>query len=111
VARTQAKRRVAANNARLGVLREVITHSSRGEAVPEEAIRTAVRVATGSDPSERDLARRVAEFGGEPAADDAGEIQYRFPELEADADAARDDRAVANPAEARLGRIAFDTAR
>jgi hypothetical protein len=111
VARTQAKRRVAAENARLGVLREVITRSSRGEAVPEAAIRTAVRVATGSDPSDRDLARRVAEFGGEPTADEAGEIQYRFPELEADADAARDDRAGANPAEAQLGSIAFDTAR
>ena len=111
VARTQAKRRVAAESARLGVLREVITHSSRGEAVPEAALRTAVRVATGSDPSDRDLARRVAEFGGDPTADEAGEIQYRFPELEADADAASDDRAAASPAEAQLGRIAFDTSR
>lgn len=111
VARVQSKRRVDAENARLGVLREVITHSSRGEAVPEEAIRTAVRVATGNEPSERDIARRVAEFGGDPAADEAGRIEYRFPELEADADAARVDRAAADPAEARLGKVVFDTER
>ncbi len=111
VLHTRERSRHAAEAARLGVLREVVTHASKSEGVPEASLRTAVRIATGSEPTERDLARRVAEFGGEPVVTDEGAIRYRFPELESDAEAASEDRAKAPASEAALGAIAYDTDR
>ena len=49
-----------------------------------------MRIATGGEPAERDLARRGAEFGGEPVVTDEGAIRDRLPELESDAEAARE---------------------
>lgn len=107
--RLRQERRVAEERARLGVLREVVTHAERREPVTDEALRAVVRVATGDEPSSEDITKRVVELGGDVDIGPEGEVRYRFAELEADEAAAREERARASEEEARLGRVIFAT--
>ncbi len=105
--RRREQRALDDEKARLGVLREVVTHAAKGEAVDDAALRTAVRVATGREPTSREVSVRVAELGGDAVVSEAGEVRYRFAEMEADASAAEEDREAATEGEARLGKVVF----
>ncbi len=105
--RRREQRALDEEKARLGVLREVVTHAAKGEAVDDAALRTAVRVATGREPTSREVSVRVAELGGDAVVSEAGEVRYRFAEMEADDAAAAQDRAAATEDEARLGEVVF----
>jgi hypothetical protein len=105
--RTREQRRVDAEHARLAVLREVVTRAGRKEAVTDEALRAAVRVATGEEPSPADITRRVVALGGDVDVGPEGQVRYRFAELEAEAEAVEEERARAGEDEARLGKIVF----
>lgn len=109
--RARQDKRLAEERARLNVLREVVTRASKKEAVPDETLRAAVRVATGEEPTSKDITRRVVELGGDVDTGPQGEVRYRFAELEADEEAAREERALASDDEARLGSIVFATDR
>ncbi len=50
---------------------------------------------------------RLAELGGDAVVSEAGEVRYRFAEMEADDAAAAQDRAAATEDEARLGKVVF----
>ena len=103
--RTQKK--VAQENARLAILREVLTHAPKKEPVSDEALRVAYRVATGVDPTSKEITARVVDLGGDVDVGPEGEVRYRFADLEAEAEALEDERAHASPAEAKLGRVVF----
>ncbi|MBX3223623.1 MAG: hypothetical protein KF795_24135 [Labilithrix sp.] len=105
--RTREEKRLDQEHARLAVLREVVTRSSRGEPIADEALRTAVRVATGEEPTSKDITRRVVELGGDVDVGPEGEVRYRFAELEADAEALEAERERASEREARLGEVVF----
>jgi len=105
--RRREQRALDDEKARLGVLREVVTHAAKGEAVDDAALRTAVRVATGREPTSREVSVRVAEFGGDAVVSEAGEVRYRFAEMEADAAAAAGDREAATEDEAGIGKVVF----
>jgi len=105
--RTRAQKRLDEEHARLAVLREVVTRASMKEAVPDETLRAAVRVATGEEPSSKEITRRVVELGGDVDYGPQGEVRYRFAELEADAEAALGERERADEREAQLGQIVF----
>jgi hypothetical protein len=104
-------REVKKNNeehARLAVMKEILTHSAKKEPVTDEALRTAVRVATGEEPSSKDITKRVVELGGDVDVGPEGEVRYRFADLEADTEAAEAERSEANDEkEARLGKVVF----
>ncbi|MDB4947192.1 MAG: hypothetical protein JWP97_6726 [Labilithrix sp.] len=99
--------RVRQENARLEVLREVLTRATRKEPVPDAALRSAVRIATGADPSSQEITRRVVELGGDVDTGPGGEIRYRFADLEAEAEELELERDHASPAEAAVGRVVF----
>lgn len=105
--RTREQKRLADERARLTVLREVVTHASKGEPVADERLRAAVRVATGEEPSSKEITRKVVDLGGDVDVGPEGEVRYRFAELEADQEAVEEERARAPEEEARLGTIVF----
>lgn len=97
----------ARENARLAILREVLTRAPKKEPVPDEALRVAYRVATGEDPTSKEITARVVDLGGDVDVGPDGEVRYRFADLEAEAEALEDERAHAKAAEAKLGRVVF----
>lgn len=107
VARTREAKRVAQDNARLAILREVLARAPRKEPVPDEALRHAYRVATGEEPTSKEITRRVVELGGDVDVGPEGEVRYRFADLEAEAEALHEERAQASEDEAKVGRVIF----
>ena len=105
--RMRQEKKVAQENARLAILREVLTRAPKKEPVPDEALRSAYRVATGVDPTSKEITARVVDLGGDVDVGPAGEVRYRFADLEAEAEALEDERAHASAAEAKLGRVVF----
>ncbi len=105
--RMRQEKKVAEENARLNILREVLTRAPRKEPVPDEALRHAYRVATGVDPTSKQITARVVDLGGDVDVGPEGEVRYRFADLEAEAEALEEERAHAPAAEAKLGRVVF----
>ena len=105
--RMRQEKKVAEENARLAILREVLTRAPKKEPVPDAALRHAYRVATGVDPTSKEITARVVDLGGDVDVGPEGEVRYRFADLEAEAEALEDERAHAPAAEARLGRVVF----
>ncbi len=105
--RRRDEKQVAQENARLAILREVLARTSKKEPVPDETLREAYRVATGEEPSSKQITARVVELGGDVDVGPEGEVRYRFADLEAEAEALDDERAKASQSEARLGRVVF----
>jgi hypothetical protein len=98
---------VARENARLAILREVLERAPAKEPVPDEALRSAYRIATGDEPSPKEITARVVELGGDVEVGPDGEVRYRFADLEAEAEALEEERARASAAEAKLGKVVF----
>ena len=107
LAQLRQQKKVAEENARLAILKEVLTRAPKKEPVPDEALRVAYRVATGVDPTSKEITKRVVDLGGDVDTGPNGEVRYRFADLEAEAEALEDERAHASPAEAKLGRVVF----
>jgi hypothetical protein len=105
--RLSAAKKVAQENARLAIMREVLTRAPKKEPVPDEALRVAYRVATGSEPTSKEITARVVELGGDVDVGPAGEVRYRFADLEAEAEALEEEREHAPALEAKLGRVVF----
>lgn len=105
--RSRAKTAHARENARLSILREVLTHAPKKEPVSDEALRAAYRKEMGVEPSSKEITRRVVDLGGDVDTGPNGEIRYRFADLEAEAEALEDERAQASDEEAKLGRVVF----
>jgi hypothetical protein len=103
--RVREEKANAAERARLLVLREVVTRVANKEPVPDETLRAVVRSEIGQEPTSEEITRRVVDLGGDVAEAEDGVIRYRFAELEADEEAAEDERAAAG--EAKLGRVVF----
>ncbi|MDB4934401.1 MAG: hypothetical protein JWP87_1373 [Labilithrix sp.] len=107
LARSRKEKKVAQENARLAILREVLTRAPKKEPVPDEALRVAYRVATGVDPTSKEITARVVDLGGDVDVGPEGEVRYRFADLEAEAEALEEERAHAPAEEAKLGRVVF----
>ena len=105
--RTREEKSAARENARLAILREVLTRAPSKVPVPDEALRAAYRVATGEEPTSKQITARVVELGGDVDVGPEGEVRYRFADLEAEAEALEDERTRASEGEARLGRVVF----
>ena len=107
LARLREKKKLVEEHARLAVLREVVTRASNKEPVPDDTLRRVIRVATGSEPTSKEVTARIVDLGGDVDVGPEGEVRYRFAGLEADAEAAEEERAEAPEAEARLGKVVF----
>jgi hypothetical protein len=105
--RGRQEKKVAEEKARLGILKEVLARAPKKEPVPDEALQTAYRIATGETPTSKEITARVVELGGDVDVGPEGEVRYRFADLEAEAEALEEEREAAPENEARLGKIVF----
>ena len=85
----------------------MLARAPKKEPVSDERLRAVWRVATGAEPSSREITARVVELGGDVDPGPNGEIRYRFADLEEEAEALEDERAEAPEAERRLGKVVF----
>lgn len=115
--RSFTARRIARENGRQAMLGAILERATQKREVPESALRTAYRVATGVEPSSREITANVVDLGGDVVIDGEGTstsaeaIRYRFPGLEDDEAALEEERAAAPAAEAKLGRVVFGSDR
>lgn len=101
-------RRVARENGRRAVLREVLAKPASREGVDDEALERAFRAASGRDPGPKEITRQVVALGGDIDLDAApGRVRYRFPDLEAEARDVEAERQAAAEDEARVGDVVF----
>jgi hypothetical protein len=101
------ERRVARENGRRAMLREILEHVGSGE-VTDASLRAAWKSAAGTEPDEKDLTREVTALGGDVDYE-SGKVKYRFPDLEAEAKALEAEREAAAESEARVGKVVFSS--
>jgi hypothetical protein len=108
-------RRIARENGRRALLREVLT-GVRSRGVQGETLQRAYEEAAGRPLAEGELTREIVALGGDVdlASDGSGGsggdgVRYRFPDLELEARALDAEREAASEEEARLGPVVFTT--
>jgi hypothetical protein len=102
------ERKVARENGRRGLLREVLTGIDKRE-ITDRTLEQAWRSAAGKAPDAKTITREVVALGGDVEIQDDGRVRYRFPDLEAEAAALRAEREAASEEEARVGKIVFSS--
>jgi hypothetical protein len=105
--RARKERALAKENARLAILREVLTRAPKKEPVEDATLRNAYRIATGEEPTSKEITARVVDLGGDVEPGPNGELRYRFADLEAEAEALEEERELASESEKKLGKIVF----
>lgn len=100
--------RVARENGRRGLLREVLTGIDKRE-ITDASLQNAWKSAAGEAPDEKTITREVVALGGDVEIQDDGRVRYRFPDLEAEAAALKAEREAASEEEARVGKIVFSS--
>jgi hypothetical protein len=100
-------RRVARENARLAVLRAVVSRIETKEPVTDAALAEAWKTAAGRAPASIELTREVVALGGDAEIQESGEVRYRFPDLETEETALEEERAAAPDDERRVGQVVF----
>lgn len=101
------QRRVARENGRRAMLREILEHVGAGE-VTDTSLRAAWKSAAGTEPDEKELTREVTALGGDVDYE-SGKVRYRFPDLEAEARALEAEREAASESEAKVGAVVFSS--
>jgi hypothetical protein len=108
--RPSEARRVARENGWKGVLRHVLTgRRGRVELGRDELARAWV-AAGGKQPSDNELRDAVRSLGGDVDLNEAGQLVYKFEEVEAELQATEEGRRMASEDEARPGEVVFDSA-
>jgi hypothetical protein len=101
------ERRIARENGRRGMLREILEHLGTGE-VTDASLRRAWKEAAGTEPDAKELTREVVALGGDVDFED-GTVRYRFPDFEAEAKALEAERDAAAESEAKVGQVIFSS--
>lgn len=110
ISRSREAKKVARENARLAVLREVVERTRKKQPITDRDLTKAWRIATGEEPSSKEITREVVALGGDvdmQSAEKTGEVRYRFVDLETEEAALEDEREHATEEEKRVGRIVF----
>jgi hypothetical protein len=101
------ERRVARENGRRAMLREILEKAGQG-GVTDETLRAAWKQAAGAEPDPKELTREVVALGGDVDYE-SGEVRYRFPDFEAEQRALAAEREAAAEAEAKVGEVVFSS--
>lgn len=101
------QRRIAHENGRRGLLREILTNVRTGE-ITEESLTHAWKSAAGVEPDPKAITREVVALGGDIDLD-GDKVRYRFPDLEGEAKALEAEREAASEGEARVGQVIFSS--
>ncbi len=106
------QKKLAHENGRLGLLREILTRIETGAPLTQPALTEAWHQAAGVAPEPRELTREIVDLGGGVDIQEAtGEVRYRFVDLETEAEALEAEREAAAPSEAQVGRVIFGSDR
>ena len=101
------EKRIARENGRRAMLREILTNVGHGE-VTDESLRAAWKQAAGTEPDPKELTREVVALGGDVDYE-SGKVRYRFADFEAEAKAVEAEREAAAESEAKLGEVVFSS--
>ncbi|HEY2509966.1 MAG TPA: hypothetical protein VGI39_03895, partial [Polyangiaceae bacterium] len=107
VLRPLRARKVAHENARLAVLRTVLSKVEAKQPVTDAALTEAWTRAAGSAPASKEITREVVALGGDAQIEESGEVRYRFVDLETEEAALEADRAAAADEEKKVGKVIF----
>jgi hypothetical protein len=101
-------RKIERENARLAVLRTILSRVKAKEPVTDRALVEAWKQATGHEPASKELTREVVALGGDVDLEKSGEdVRYRFVDLETEALALDEERADASDDEKKVGKVEF----
>jgi hypothetical protein len=100
-------KKLARENARLSVLREVLSRVKSKKPITDAALSGAWAKAAGKPPESKELTREVVALGGDVDIGEQGEVRYRFADLETEAVALAAEREAASDEEARVGKVVF----
>jgi hypothetical protein len=101
------ERRIARENGRRAMLREILENLRGGE-VTDESLRRAWKEAAGTEPDDKELTREVVALGGDVDYE-SGKVRYRFPDFEAEQKALEAEREAAAESEAKVGQVIFSS--
>jgi hypothetical protein len=102
--------RIARENGRRAMLREILTRIETGkQEISDASLEQAWRAAAGRGPDPKELTREVVALGGDVEIKDDGQVRYRFPDLEAEAIALKAEREAASEEEAQVGKVIFSS--
>jgi hypothetical protein len=108
IARPFQAKKVAEENGRLSVLKEVLTRIDAKAPLTDKALTDARTRGAGSPPASKELTKRVVELGGDAEiVENTGEVRYRFVDLETEAAALEAEREAASDEEKKVGRVIF----
>ena len=100
-------RAIHRENGRLSLLREILTRVEARAPLTEPNLRAAWKSGAGTEPESKELTRAVVDLGGDVDIEPTGDVRYRFVDLETEAAALEEERAAAEDAEARVGKVIF----
>lgn len=103
------KKQVASENGRRAVLQEILSKTPRGETITDKTLQRAWQKAAGSEPNTKRITQEIVALGGDVDVTKDGVVRYRFPELEAEAEALEAEREAASEEEARVGKVIFSS--
>ena len=110
IARPIKAKRIAKENGRLGMLREILTRIDSKAPLTESALVDAWTRTAGAPPEPEELTQRVVELGGGVEIEEStGEVRYRFVDLETEAAALEAEREQASDEEKKIGKVVFAT--
>ncbi|MBK6514854.1 MAG: hypothetical protein IPM79_24650 [Polyangiaceae bacterium] len=102
-------RAVQRENGRRALLQGVLESTQRG-GVSDDELKQRYRVATGVEPSDKEITAAVVALGGDVDLDQAAQgIRYRFKDLELEAKAVQAERDAASEEEAKVGKVVFSS--
>lgn len=102
------QRRIARENGRRGLLKEILSGVEKKGEISDEALTAAWREAAGRDPDPKEITREVVALGGDVDFEE-GKVRYRFPDFETEAAALEAEREAASDEEARVGKVIFSS--
>ena len=100
-------RKVAEENGRRAMLREILTRIDQDAPLTEAPLRSAWKAAAGTEPGSKELTRAIVELGGDVDIQESGQVRYRFVDLETEAAALEAEREAAQESEAKVGKVVF----
>jgi hypothetical protein len=108
IARPFKAKKVARENGRLAMLREILGRIEHKAPVTEEALTEAWTHAAGEPPAPKEITHRIVELGGDAEIQEAtGDVHYRFVDLETEAAALEAEREAASDEEKAVGKVVF----
>jgi hypothetical protein len=108
IARPFKARKVAKENGRLALLREILTRIENKAPLTDEALVEAWTKAAGAPPESKELTKRIVELGGDVEINEGTkDVRYRFVDLEMEAAALEAEREAASDEEKKVGKVVF----